>query len=58
MSDIYIRPENRGKFTNYCKNKGYGGVTSKCIQEGLNSKDSGVRKMSQFAKNSRKWNKK
>ena len=50
---IYIKPENRGKFTEYCGGK----VTSECIARGKRSKDPAVRKRATFAQNSRKWNK-
>lgn len=48
---IHIKPENRGKFTEYCGGK----VTAACIQRGLNSPDPAVRKMANFARNARKW---
>lgn len=32
---IKIKKENRGKFTEKCKAKGYEGVTEACIEEGL-----------------------
>lgn len=54
---IHIKPENKGKFTNYCKNKGHGGVTGQCIEEGLASKVAGVRKMANFARNAKGWKK-
>jgi len=50
---IYIKPENRGKFTKYCGGK----VTSECIQRGLKSKSAAVRKRANFARNARKWKK-
>jgi len=46
---IHIKPENRGKFTEYKKR------TGKTTEEALHSKDPHVRKMAQFAKNARKW---
>jgi hypothetical protein len=52
---IKIKPENKGKFSEYCKRKGYNSVTRECEEEGLASKLSSVRKMSQFSKNSREW---
>jgi len=52
---IHIKEENRGKFTEYCKRKGYKKVTQKCIQEGLRSKNLTTRKRAVFAKNTRKW---
>lgn len=54
---IKIKPENKGKFNRYCKSKGYKSVTRECEQEGLASKLSSVRKMAQFSKNSRSFNK-
>ena len=51
-SGIHIKPENKGKFTEYCGGK----VTSKCIQKGLNSSNPTVRKRANFARNARKWN--
>lgn len=53
---IEIKKSHKGKFTKYCTNKGYDGVTDKCIEEGLASKSAGVNKMSQFAKNAKSWN--
>ena len=53
---IEIKPENKGTFTNYCKNKGYTGVTQACINQGKKSKNPTTRKRSVFADNSRKWN--
>lgn len=51
---IYIKPENRGKFTKYCKGK----VTQKCIDKGKKSSDPKIRKRATFAENARKWKKK
>lgn len=48
---IYIKPENRGKFTEYCGGK----VTSECIAKGKRSSDPAVRKRATFAANARKW---
>ena len=48
---IYIKPENRGKFTEYCGGK----VTTECIQKGKNSPDPKIRKRATFAANARKW---
>ena len=50
---IMIKPENKGKFTQYCKDHGHKSVTSECINEGLASKSAHVNKMAQFAKNAR-----
>lgn len=49
---IYIKKENRGKFTEYCN----GRVTAECIARGKRSKDAKIRKRAIFAQNSRKWN--
>lgn len=51
---IKIKPENRGKFTEYCG----GSVTADCIAKGKRSKDPKVRKRATFAENARKWKKK
>lgn len=48
---IHIKPENRGKFTKYCRGK----VTSECIAKGKRSSDPAVRKRATFAANARKW---
>ena len=50
-SGIHIKPENKGKFTKYCKGK----VTSECIAKGKRSSDPAVRKRATFAANARKW---
>ena len=52
---IYIKPENRGKFTAWCKRNGYSGVTLECIKRGLRNKNPRVRKMANFARNARKF---
>jgi hypothetical protein len=49
---IYIKPENRGKFTEYCGGK----VTAACIARGKRSPDPKIRKRATFAQNARKWN--
>ena len=54
---IKIKEENKGKFNKYCKSKGYKSVTRECEEEGLTSELASVRKMAQFSKNSRSWNK-
>jgi len=54
-SGIKIKPENKGKFTEYCKGLGFSGVTDKCIAKGKSSKSSAVRKRATFAKNARSW---
>ena len=48
---IYIKPENRGKFTDYCG----GTVTAACIAKGKRSNDPKIRKRATFAANARKW---
>lgn len=48
---IHIKPENRGKFTEYCGGK----VTAECIERGKNSSSAAVRKRATFAANARKW---
>lgn len=48
---IHIKPENRGKFTEYCGGK----VTSECIARGKRSSSPAVRKRATFAANARKW---
>ena len=52
---IHIKPSKKGSFTKWCKNKGYDGVTNKCIQEGKNSNSKAIRKKAIFAQNARKW---
>ncbi len=54
---IEINPANKGKFTKYCKTKGYKGVTKACIQEGKKSPNPKIRKEATFAENARKWKK-
>ena len=49
-SGIHIKPENKGKFTDYCGGK----VTTDCIKKGKNSSDPAVRKRATFAANARK----
>lgn len=46
---IHIKPENRGKFTEYKKR------TGKTTEEALHSKDPHVRQMANFARNANKW---
>lgn len=55
LAKIKIKPENRGKFTEYCKDKGHKSVTTECIEEGLASKSNAVNKRAQFAKNAKEW---
>lgn len=56
-SDIRIKKANVGKFTDYCKSKGYNSVTDECIEEGLASNSAKVTKRAQFAKSAKSWNK-
>jgi hypothetical protein len=48
-SKIHIKPENKGKFTEYCGGK----VTTSCIEKGKNSPDPKIRKRATFAANAR-----
>lgn len=50
---IFIKKQNRGKFTEYCNGK----VTQECIEKGKHSSNPDIRKRAIFAQNSRKWNK-
>lgn len=58
---IRIKPENKGKFKAWAKKKGLlnkdGSVGTKAIQAGLKSNQASVRRMANFANNSRKWKK-
>ena len=54
---IEIKESHKGKFTEYCKGKGYDSVTRECEEEGLASRSAKARKMAQFSKNSREWGK-
>lgn len=47
-----------GSFTNYCKSKGYKGVTSECIAEGKKSKDVTTKKRANLAKTLKSMKKK
>ncbi len=49
---ISIKPENNGKFTEYCGGK----VTNECIDKAKSSGNSKLIKRAVFADNSRKWN--
>ena len=42
--------KNPGSFTEWCKRRGYKGVTSECIAEGLKSKDPTTRRRAALAK--------
>lgn len=52
---IYIKPANKGKFTQWAKEHGHKGVTDAAIQEGLASKSAVTRKRAQFALNAQKF---
>ena len=54
-SEIHIKKSHEGRFTEYCKRKGYKNATSECEEEGLASKLASVRKQAQFSANARKW---
>ena len=54
---IKIKETRKGAFNKYCKSKGYDSVTRACEDEGLASKLSSTRKMAQFSKNNRAWDK-
>jgi hypothetical protein len=53
-SKIYIKKENRGKFTDYCGGK----VTNECIRRAKASGNPKLVKRATFAANARKWKKK
>lgn len=57
LAKIEIDDKNKGKFTSYCKDKGFKSVTEDCLDEGLNSPNKLTRKRAQFAKNARSWDK-
>ena len=50
-ANIDLNPKNKGKFTEYCKRKGYTGVTCQCICEALKSNNTTVVKRAVFAYN-------
>lgn len=54
--EIKIKKSHEGRFTEYCKRKGYKSATSECEEEGLASKSAKVRKMANFSKNAKSWN--
>ena len=54
---IKIKETRKGAFNKYCKSKGYKSVTRECEEEGLASELARIRKMAQFSKNSKSWNK-
>jgi len=51
LKSIHIKPENKGKFTEYCG----GEVTAECILRGKNSPNALTRKRAVFAQNARKF---
>jgi hypothetical protein len=53
---IRIKPSKEGSFTEYCRRKGFDGVTSACIAQGKKSKNPKTRKKATFAGNARLWN--
>ena len=50
-SKIYIKKENRGKFTDYCGGK----VTNECIRRAKASENPKLVKRATFAQNARRW---
>jgi hypothetical protein len=46
--------KTKGKFTEYCKQKGFTKVTDACISQGLKSSNSTINKRANFAKTMRK----
>ena len=52
---IHIKESHKGRFTEWAKRHGHDGVTSAAIEEGLASHSEKVRKMAQFAKNTKSW---
>lgn len=57
-SGIHIKPENRGKFTNWASNHGMSvSEASNKVMGNTSSYSPGVVKMANFAKNARGWNK-
>ena len=54
---IKIKETRKCAFNKHCRSKGYKSVTRECEEGVLASKSVSVRKMAQFSKNSRSWNK-
>lgn len=50
-NQIRIKPENKGKFTDYCGGK----VTEECIRRGKSSPNPTIRKRANFAAVARTW---
>lgn len=53
--EIHIKKSHEGRFTEYCKRKGYDSATSECEEDGLASKSAKIRKMANFSKNAKSW---
>ncbi|MEM0325236.1 MAG: hypothetical protein QXW35_05010 [Candidatus Aenigmatarchaeota archaeon] len=49
--------KNKGAFTEYCKTKGYDGVTNECIKEGKKSKNPTIKRRAVLAETLRKMKK-
>lgn len=52
---IDINPENKGLFTQWCKDHGHDSVTGSCIEEGLGAKSAKINKRAQFALNAKEF---
>ena len=52
-SGIELNPKNKGKFTEYCKNQGYRGVTEQCIRDAKKTGDTTLIRRATFAWNAR-----
>lgn len=50
---IHIKKKNEGKFTEYCKAKGFTGPNASCEEEGLASHSVHVRQMANFSRNAK-----
>lgn len=53
-SGIFIKPENEGKFTEWCKSHGFSGVNAECIAAAKKAGGSAA-KMAVFAQNAKKF---
>lgn len=56
-SGIVIKPQNKGKFTRWCKANGFPGPNSRCIAKARKSSNASVRKMANFAASAKKFKK-
>jgi ribosomal protein L9 len=56
-SGIHLKEANKGKFTLYCKRKGYGSVTNECIANAKKSNNATLVKRATFASNAKHWSK-